>query len=112
MAFIYFFFGTEASRKMRRLIRPYFQSSASLRVVYDLVTWALSRIYVDFGVVCVDVMFASKSIAYWSYYYYIPFISCFVVAVFFPSGKSQKTKDNARKEENNHTPANKDVKLD
>lgn len=47
-----------------------------------------------------------------SYYYYIPFISCFVVAVFFPSGKSQKTKDNARKEENNHTPANKDVKLD
>lgn len=52
---------------MRRLVRHYFQSSTLLQVVYALVTWALTRIYLDFGVVSVDVMFANKSIAYWRY---------------------------------------------
>lgn len=50
---------------MRRLVRPYFQSSAGLRRGYDVLTWFLAHIYLDYGVLCLDMMWLEKGITYW-----------------------------------------------
>lgn len=100
---------------MRRLLHHHFQGSAGLRVGYDMTTWLVTHLYLDYGVLCLDMMWASKSITYWrymcmwmerlglipslcSYYYFIPIITVTVVAVLFPTGKTHRSKVKAEAE--------------
>lgn len=91
LCFIYFGIITEAARKIRRLLHHRFQGNSTLRFGYDVATWLVTHIYLDYGVLCLDMMFLSSCITYWNYYYYFPLISSLLVALFFPSGKTSRT---------------------
>lgn len=52
---------------MRHLVRHHFQGSAGLRIGYDVLTWFLSHIWLDFGVLCLDLLWMEKCITYWRY---------------------------------------------
>lgn len=50
---------------MRRLLRHHFQRNRALSIFYDIITWTLAHIYLDFGTLPLDLMFASRVVTYW-----------------------------------------------
>ncbi len=52
---------------MRRLVRPYFQSSTSLRWTYDVVGIVLTHLYMDYTVTPFILMWAGSGMLFWRY---------------------------------------------
>ena len=106
--------------QIRRLVRPYFQGSLPLKWGYHVITWALTKLFLDFGAMPVEFMWLHAVLRFWGsvwdnstplyiphthtltlslslslslrFYYYIPVIAVCVVAFLFPSGKSSGQK--------------------
>ena len=83
----------EAARKTRRLFRPYFLSTKAIKMFYDAVTIVITRIFFDFITLPLLFLTLEKTLLFWSYYYYIPFISVFAAALLLPDVKRKETRN-------------------
>ncbi|XP_064382584.1 lysophospholipid acyltransferase 6-like [Halichondria panicea] len=90
---LFFGFTSEAARKMRRLVRPHFQSSLLLKWSYDVITMLLTRLYMDYTIASFILMYIGSGMLFWSYFYFIPNIIIFVIVFLFPSGKSKEGRE-------------------
>lgn len=89
VSFIFIGLSIVAARKLRRLLRPYFQSSYYLARFYDLLTHLSTRVTLDFAMFVLPFLTLEKALLYWSYWYYIPLILVCVV-VFSPFGEKKE----------------------
>ena len=55
------------SLQMRRLVRPHFLGSAPLKLAYDIATFLVTRIFLDFGTLPFAMMWLKSGFAYWRY---------------------------------------------
>ena len=51
--------------QIRRLIRPYFQGSLPLKLGYHVITWALTKLFLDFGALPVELMWLRAALRFW-----------------------------------------------
>ena len=90
VSFLFIGISVVAARKMRRLVRPYFQSTNALKRFYDVITHLVTRITLDFGMFVLPFLTLEKALLYWSYYYYIPLVVVCAVAFLVPVGRRRE----------------------
>ncbi|XP_064382588.1 lysophospholipid acyltransferase 2-like [Halichondria panicea] len=88
--FLSFAVAAEAARKMRRLIRPHFQSSLPLKWSYDVLTIVATHLCMDYCQLPIAYLWLSPSLQFYSYFYFIPNIVILLVALLLPAGKSSR----------------------
>lgn len=65
LMFVFFGIANEASRKLRRLIRPHFQTSDFMKRFYDIITTLVTKCVVDFGYLPFILLWLDKGLLYW-----------------------------------------------
>ena len=89
VSFVFIGLSIVAARKLRRLVRPYFQSTTVLSKFYDVLTHLVTRVTLDFAMFVLPFLTLEKALLYWSYYYYIPLILVCVIT-FSPFGEKKE----------------------
>jgi lysophospholipid acyltransferase 1/2 len=83
----------EASKKMRRLINPFFTSHGLVvKWSYHVVTWVLAHNYCYHGALALQLMWLPEVLIFWRNMYFIPIWTTLVVVFLLPSGKPHKSK--------------------
>ena len=68
--------------QMRRLVRPHFQSSRHRQQFYDVVTFVLGYLYLDYGILPFELMWIKESLLFWrSVYIRSCIVSCGIAIV-------------------------------
>uniref|UniRef100_A0A665UF80 Membrane-bound O-acyltransferase domain-containing protein 2-like n=1 Tax=Echeneis naucrates TaxID=173247 RepID=A0A665UF80_ECHNA len=75
---------TLAARAVRHNVRPYFLQSASLKMVYDVITWAATQIAICYTVVPFVLLSVGPSIKFYRSWCFGLHIGCVLLAVAFP----------------------------
>jgi lysophospholipid acyltransferase 1/2 len=91
LGLIYLGFLNETAKKMWRLLNPFFTSNGwALRWTYHLVTWFFSHIFANYGSLAVQLHWLQDVFVYWKTLYFIPLVTCVIITVFAPSGRSSR----------------------
>ncbi|XP_053523135.1 lysophospholipid acyltransferase 2 isoform X3 [Artibeus jamaicensis] len=83
---------TLAARAMRSNFRHYFVGSPQRKLLYDVVTWAVTQVAVSYTVVPFVLLSVRPSLAFYSSWYYCLHIAGILVLLLLPVKKTQRGK--------------------
>ena len=75
---------TEAARRGRRSVRPFFQKSRLLAFVYDVFTFLLTRVYLAYVTAPFVLLTLESSLKLYTRLYFFGHVQCLVAIVAFP----------------------------
>ncbi|KAL2098795.1 hypothetical protein ACEWY4_005275 [Coilia grayii] len=75
---------TMAARAVRHNVRPFFQGTATHRLVYDVITWAGTQIAICYTVVPFVLLAVGPSLKFYSSWYFCMHLACLLVVLALP----------------------------
>lgn len=78
------------SRKLRRVVRPKFLGSSSIKMFYDALTTVCSLLLINFASIQLCLLSYERNYVLYKHFYCLPHIVCFLIYVFCPSPKPKK----------------------
>jgi len=83
-------FLTLAARKVRRNVRPFFQTSPQLAMVYDVITWTCTRISCPYLAAPFIFLSLRNTWTFYSSYYFSVHLAAAALILVLPEGKSSR----------------------
>jgi len=83
---------THVGRGIRRTIRPHFQKTQPMKILYGLLTWLGAQIALNFAVTPFVLLEIRKSLLFYQTWYFSFPIICVILALILPGGSSKPSK--------------------